>query len=217
MRRGACGFGLAALLTGCLEPTLIKLESDTDDATATDGSSSSTSDATTTTGGPPSGPMTSSSSGAQGTTGDPTSGGASTSDGDDDGGGPGSGPPSLGPDCSVQEVTRGDIYNPLPRGGAGEFPFPVADALEDYCGCHTLENNRQNIEWEFLRPPASTLFLTLGELSGGYQGTTLGNAMAQSIGGEMPPGSCGNPSADAMDLLLAWFEQGMPDAVDYEG
>lgn len=129
---------------------------------------------------------------------------------DDDGGGPA----PLGPGCSVQVVTQGDEFNPLSRGDVGEFPAPVADVLEDYCGCHTLADNSENIEWKFLLPPEGTLFLSYADLSRSYQGSTLGQTMGAVTLKDMPPGSCPRPSGP-LAVLTEWFEQGLPDGANY--
>lgn len=171
------------------------------DAASSSSSSSSSGDAGSST----SSTSTSSSSSGGESSGSSSTGAPTTSPPDDDDGG---GTPSLGPACSVQEVTRGAKYNPLPRGG-GSFPFEVADAFEDYCGCHTLADNEANVEWEFLRPPEATLFLTHGDLSRSYEGGTLGQSMATALRGGMPPGSCPHPD-EPLALLAEWFAQGMP-------
>lgn len=150
-----------------------------------------------------------STSGSSTTTTTTTSSPPTTSPPDDDGG-----PPPLGPGCSVQVVTQGGEFDPLPRGDAGEFPAPVADVLEDYCGCHTLSDNSENIEWKFLLPPGGTLFLSYADLSRSYQGSTLGETMGAVTLKEMPPGSCPRPSGP-LAVLTDWFEQGLPDGADY--
>lgn len=174
---------------------------ETDAAPSSSSSSSTSGDSSSTT----SSASTSSSSSGGESSGSTTTAVPTTSPPDDDGGGP----PSLGPACSVQEVTRGAEYNPLPRAEPGAFPFEVADAFEDFCGCHTLADNEQNIEWEFLRPPDATLFLTHADLSRSYDGGTLGEAMATALDGGMPPGSCPHPD-EPLALLAEWFAQGMP-------
>jgi|GEM_PF-1415213 len=154
----------------------------------------------------------SSSSGAD-TTGSTSAPSPTSSPPDDDDGGGGPPPP---PACSVEKVTQGGDADPLPRGEAGEFPEVIAEILENYCGCHTLADNHQNVEWEFLRAPGNTLFLAYDDLSRGYGGGTLAQAMASSLEGEMPPGSCPRPQAP-LDLLAQWFADGMPNAADYGG
>lgn len=215
--RGRVGVALAVTLaSGCS----IEASGETDQSTGVDTDATSTSSST----GRPEPATTTGTSAA-----DTSTGGASSSTGrassssddgvssftttppDDD-----SGPPPLGPACSVQAATQGDQFNPLPRGNAGEFPEPIAEVLEDYCGCHTLENNRQNIEWEFLRPPGNTLFLSLDDFSRSYGGSTLGQAMAEATLTEMPPASCPRP-LNPLTVLNEWFAAGMPDAVEYEG
>ncbi len=213
------GRGVGVLAVVCLQGAcLADGSSETGEAwvgIATSSSSTSTEASDSSSTSSPS--MTESSSGTDAGSSEGSSSGSTTeSPGDADGGGGGGGPPPLGPACSVQEVTRGDEYNPLTRGEAGQFPVEVANALEDYCGCHTLANNRQNIEWEFLRPPGNTLFLAYDDLSRSYEGSTLGQAMAVAVAGGMPPGSCPHPE-EPLALLAAWFQEGMPDAVEYEG
>lgn len=138
-------------------------------------------------------PMTSSSSGASST---------------------GSGP--VGPSCSVQVVTHDVLLDPLPRGEEeGLFPPPIAEALESYCGCHTLRSNAQNLEWPALKAPGGTLFLEYADLSRPLGEGTLGSAMRDAVSSYlMPPGSCPWPS-DASGLLEDWFAQGMPDGASY--
>ncbi len=117
-----------------------------------------------------------------------------------------------GPYCSVQVVTHGGSTDPLPKGAEpGLFPPSVGDALEDYCGCHTLDSNSQNVEHEGLAAPGGSLFMTYADLSKPYKGTTLGEALAEEVFDfAMPPGSCSFPSAPD-DLLRKWFEDGLPD------
>lgn len=134
---------------------------------------------------------------------DPTDAESSSSTGD---------PIPEGPYCSVQVVTHGASTDPLPKGTEpGLFPPSVGDALEDYCGCHTLDNNSQNVEHEGLAAPGGSLFLTYADLSKPYKGATLGEALAEEVFDfAMPPGSCSFPSAPD-DLLRKWFEDGLPD------
>ena len=121
-----------------------------------------------------------------------------------------------GPGCSVQVTTHGALTDPLPRGDIeGAFPPVIADALEDWCGCHTLENNSQNVEHEGLTAPGGTLFLDYADMSRPSGGGTLAQALAQAIEDySMPPGSCSFPS-DAQTLLEDWFAQGAPDGATY--
>ncbi len=123
-----------------------------------------------------------------------------------------------GPGCSVQEVTEGELIDPTDRGDeAGKFPIVIADALEDYCGCHTLENNNQNIKYMFLKAPGGSLFLTYDDLCRNFGGGTLGQAMAEqvTVSHAMPPGSCSFPD-EPDELLSAWFDAGMPDGATYD-
>jgi len=121
-----------------------------------------------------------------------------------------------GPGCSVQVTTHGVLTDPLPRGETeGVFPPVIADALEDWCGCHTLESNNQNIEHDGLMAPGGTLFLDWADMSRPNGGGTLAQALAQAIEDySMPPGSCSFPS-DAQTLLEDWFAQGAPDGATY--
>lgn len=121
-----------------------------------------------------------------------------------------------GPGCSVQVTTHGMLTDPLPRGDTeGVFPPVIADALEDWCGCHTLESNSQNVEHDGLMAPGGTLFMNYGDMSRPSGDGTLAQALAQAIEDySMPPGSCSFPS-DAQTLLVDWFVQGAPDGATY--
>ena len=216
MRRGLQALGLSVGL-GVSSACIIDSSADTDtDAlgTATDLGTSSSSSTTAPVGETTDDGTTDAASSSSGSSTAGTAGSSSSSDGGEDDGP--SGPPPLGPACSVQEVTDGAEYNTLSRGSAGQFPFAIADDLEDYCGCHTLSDNRQNTGWEFLRPPAGTLFLSLDDLSRGYDGTTLGASMLTALDNGMPPGSCPHPT-DPLASIRAWLEMGMPDAPNYPG
>ncbi|MEM6992372.1 MAG: hypothetical protein AAF721_17805, partial [Myxococcota bacterium] len=117
-----------------------------------------------------------------------------------------------GPGCSVQQVTEGELLDPLEKGdAAGMIPLGVGEALEDYCGCHTLQSNNQNLKYMFLRAPGGSLFLNYGDLSG-----SLGQDVASEIlARTMPPGSCSFP--DEPDVLLTkWAEDGLPDGATFE-
>jgi hypothetical protein len=118
--------------------------------------------------------------------------------------------------CSVQVVTHGALYDPLLRGEApGLFPSPVADALEDACGCHTLTSGDQNLEWPGLEAPGGTLFVDYADLANSVESTTLGAAIASEVrGARMPPGSCPKPPEIA-EVLIPWFDQGMPDGATF--
>jgi len=116
-----------------------------------------------------------------------------------------------GPPCSVQEVTQGELIDPLERGD-DSYPEDVAEALEDYCGCHTINSNNQNIKWEYLKAPGGTLFLQYSDLQKGCcGGMSLGDAMAYQVvmSHSMPPGSCYFPP-EPDELLSKWFTDGMP-------
>lgn len=121
-----------------------------------------------------------------------------------------------GPGCSVQVVTHGELFDPLPKGEeAGLFPVSVGDTLEDYCGCHTLMSNAQNIEHSGLEAPGGTLFLEYADIGRPFGGGTLGQAMADEVYGyAMPPGSCSYPG-DPAGILAKWFEEGMPDGTNF--
>lgn len=121
-----------------------------------------------------------------------------------------------GPGCSVQVATHGALTDPLPRGDIeNAFPPEIADALEDWCGCHTVESNAQNVEHPGLHPPGNTLFQSFEDISRPHDGGTLGEAMAQSVQEYgMPPGSCSFPS-ESQDLLEAWFAAGFPDGANF--
>ncbi|MGH1344539.1 MAG: hypothetical protein ACRBN8_23470 [Nannocystales bacterium] len=121
-----------------------------------------------------------------------------------------------GPGCSVQVVTHGELFDPLPKGeDAGLFPVSVGEALEDYCGCHTLMSNAQNIEHPGLEAPGGTLFLEYADIGRSFGGGTLGQAMAEEVYGyAMPPGSCSYPG-DPAGILAKWFDEGMPDGTNF--
>jgi len=126
-------------------------------------------------------------------------------------------PGPIGPGCSVQVVTQGALMEPLDKGEeAGKFPTIVGDALEDQCGCHTLQSNGQNIEFEFLKAPGGSLFTTLADMDRSFEGGTLGESMSfQVIGNQaMPPGSCSFP-ADDEAVLSKWFNDGLPDGATF--
>ncbi len=116
----------------------------------------------------------------------------------------------------MQLVSRGDLIDPLPKGEeAGLFPTVVGDALEDFCGCHTLMSNAQNVEHAGLKPPGNSLWLEYADLQRPVGGGTLGQAMAEEVLDRgMPPGSCPYPEP-AADVLEAWFLQGMPDGANF--
>ncbi len=121
-----------------------------------------------------------------------------------------------GPGCSVQVVTHGELFDPLPKGEeAGLFPVSVGEALEDYCGCHTLMSNAQNVEHTGLKAPGGTLFLEYADIGRPFAGGTLGQAMAEEVlGYAMPPGSCSYPG-DPASILSKWFEEDMPDGANF--
>lgn len=121
-----------------------------------------------------------------------------------------------GPGCSVQVVTHGELFDPLPKGEeAGVFPVSVGEALEDYCGCHTLMSNSQNVEQTGLKAPGGSLFLEYADIGRPFGGGTLGQAMAEEVFGYgMPPGSCSYPS-DPAGILQKWFEEGTPDGSNF--
>lgn len=125
-------------------------------------------------------------------------------------------PPIDGYPCSVQVVTDGAIYDPLVRGdGAGVFPPVVADALEDACGCHTLTGGAQNLHWPELQAPGGTNFVQYGDLMNVFEGGTLGQAIESEVRGfRMPVGSCPKPMEIA-EVLVPWFDQGMPDGATF--
>ena len=122
-----------------------------------------------------------------------------------------------GPSCSVQVVTHGVLTDPVLKGEEpGLIPTVVGDVLEDYCGCHTLESNQQNVELPFQRPPSGSLFLRYEDFGRPYKNTTLGAASASEVRGyRMPTGSCPFPDS-AADLLVQWFDDGMPDGATFE-
>jgi len=136
-----------------------------------------------------------------------------TSSGDDESS---TGAPIDGYPCSVQVVTEGAIYDPLVRGdGPGVFPPIVADALEDACGCHTLTGGAQNLHWPELQAPGGTNILQYGDLMNGFEGGTLGQAIESEVRGfRMPVGSCPKPMEIA-EVLVPWFDQGMPDGATF--
>jgi hypothetical protein len=121
-----------------------------------------------------------------------------------------------GPYCSVQNVTHDELFDPLPRGEqAGVFPAAIADVLEDNCGCHTLMSGGQNLEWENFQAPGGTLFLQYADLSRPFESGTLGQAIESEVrGSRMPVGSCPRPP-ELAEVLLPWFDQGMPDGANY--
>ncbi len=133
--------------------------------------------------------------------------------GDDTSGGE---PLPEGPGCSVQVVTHGELFDPLPKGEeAGVFPTSVGETLEDYCGCHTLSSNAQNVEHPGLLAPGGTLFLDYADIGRAFGGGTLGQAMAEEVYGyAMPPGSCSYPSEPAA-ILSKWFDEGLPDGSNF--
>jgi hypothetical protein len=122
-----------------------------------------------------------------------------------------------GPSCSVQVVTHGALFDPVSKGDeVGLIPTTVGDALEDYCGCHTVMSNAQNVELPFLRPPSGSLFLSREDLLKSYKGSTLGQVSGTQIRTyKMPPGSCPFPDW-AAELLTKWFDDGMPDGATFE-
>lgn len=122
-----------------------------------------------------------------------------------------------GPACSVQVVTHAALLDPVAKGEEpGLIPTVVGDALEDYCGCHTLESTQQNVELPFARPPSGSLFLRYEDFARPYKSTTLGEASASEVRGyRMPTGSCPFPDS-AADLLVKWFDDGMPDGATFE-
>lgn len=121
-----------------------------------------------------------------------------------------------GPYCSVQVVTHGELTEPLPKGEeVGLFPTSVGHALEDFCGCHTLMTNAQNVEHGGLKAPGNTLWLEYADLQRIVDGGTLGQAMAEEVLSRgMPPGSCSYPEP-AADLLEKWFAEGLPDGSNF--
>lgn len=123
-----------------------------------------------------------------------------------------------GPVCSVQEVSEGALLDPLDKGDEpGKFPVLVGDTLEDYCGCHTLNNNGENLKFMYLKAPGGTLWLNYDDLSRSFGGGTLGQAMSEQVvvSKAMPPGSCSYPDEPAA-VLRKWFEDGMPDGATFE-
>jgi hypothetical protein len=126
------------------------------------------------------------------------------------------GAPIDGARCSVQVVTQGALYDPLVRGDeAGVFPTLVADTLEDACGCHTLTGGAQNVEFPELQAPGGTNFLEYAHLQNGFEASTLGAAIEAEVRGfRMPPGSCPKPPEIA-EVLIPWFDQGMPDGATF--
>jgi hypothetical protein len=122
-----------------------------------------------------------------------------------------------GPSCSVQVVTHGELFDPMLKGEEpGLVPTVVGDALEDYCGCHTLMDGAQNVELPFQSAPGGTLFLRHDDFFRPYKNTTLGEACASEVRGfRMPTGSCPFPDS-AADLLMKWFDDGMPDGATFE-
>lgn len=122
-----------------------------------------------------------------------------------------------GPPCSVEVTSHGLFFDPLPRGKTeGVFPPSVADALENSCGCHTLENNGQNLEHPGLMVPGGTLFQSFDDLNRSVGGGTLAQALARAVDeGGMPPGSCSFPDERAA-LLAKWFADGFPDGATFE-
>lgn len=201
---------LTTLLVGCDSGS-----SDGGDTDATSTSSSTTSgDESSSSGGSTGG----SSSTSSATTGDPFPGTTTmppTTDSNGEEGESSTGEPlPEGPSCSVQVTTHGLLTDPLPRGDTA-FPPVVADALEDWCGCHTLESNNQNVEHTGLLAPGGTLFMTFEDISRPSGGGTLGDAFATAVAEySMPPGSCSFPS-DGQTILEAWFEQGFPDGANF--
>ena len=196
----AAGLGLIAV-SGCPEPDTVPGEEST---TTAAGPANTESEA----GGPVSTSMPNPSTTAPPppppppTTGEDGDGSSSSSDGF-----------PAGPTCSVQEVTEGALVDPLPKGEEpGLFPTIVGEALEDYCGCHTLMNNGQNLKYMFLNAPGGTLFLEYADMGRSFGGGTLGDAIFQQVvgNGAMPPGSCYFPEEpDA--ILVKWLTDGMPD------
>lgn len=128
-----------------------------------------------------------------------------------------SSPPPAGPECSVQEITEGALMDPVDKANeTGRIPVIVGETLEDYCGCHTLMSNNQNLKFQFLKAPGSTLFLSYDDLSRPFSGGTLGEAMAEQVlGNTMPPGSCSFPG-EPTAILDQWFNEGMPDGATFE-
>lgn len=118
--------------------------------------------------------------------------------------------------CSVQVVTEGALYDPLIRGDdAGVFPPIVADALEDTCGCHTLTGGAQNVRFPELQAPGGTLFFEYTHVANGVGPTALGTMIEDEVRGfRMPPGSCPKPPEIA-EVLIPWFDQGMPDGATF--
>jgi hypothetical protein len=113
-------------------------------------------------------------------------------------------------------VTHDVLVDPLGRGDQpGQFPTQIADVLEDNCGCHTLENGGQNVEWTSFQAPGGSLFLQHADLSRAFESGTLGQAIETQVRGyTMPVGSCPHP-AIIMEVLIPWFDQGMPDGASY--
>ena len=140
--------------------------------------------------------------------GDPTDGPSSTTT---------TGGPPPAPGCSVQEVTEYALEDPLPKGdGAGMFPTIVGDTLEDYCGCHTLMSNDQNLKYMFLKAPGGTLFLDYSDMTRAYGAGTLGSAIVEqvTVTHAMPPGSCYFPP-DPEAVLVKWLGDGLPDGATF--
>jgi len=117
-----------------------------------------------------------------------------------------------GPPCSVEVTSHGALFDPLPRGDTpGVFPPSIADALENSCGCHTLESNAQNLEHTGLLAPGGTLFLEYADMHRPAGDGTFGQRLQGAIDdGGMPPGSCSFPE-EREALLNQWFAEGMPD------
>lgn len=151
--------------------------------------------------------------GAEATTINPTTSAPSTTASDDESS---TGVVPEGPACSVQVVTHGALVDPLTRGEvAGALPTPVADVLEDHCGCHTLMSEAQNLDWPGYDVPDGSLLLTHADLARPFGGGTLGGAIEAEVrGATMPVGSCPLP-AEPEAVLLGWFDQGMPDGAAY--
>lgn len=59
------------------------------------------------------------------------------------------------------------------------------------------------------------LFVRYEDLARGFEASTLGAAIESEVRGfRMPVGSCPKPTEIA-DVLIPWFDQGMPDGASF--
>lgn len=152
---------------------------------------------------------------ADATSADPGDGSGTTDDPDPTGN---SGNPPSNPACSVEEVTEGDVSDPLDKGdAAGQIPQLVGVVLEERCGCHTLADRTLNTKYPALLAPSGTLLLDYADLSQPLDGTTLGAVLEEEIfvSLSMPPGSCPSIPSDDLAVLQKWFDDGMPDGASF--